>query len=48
MGFSLSVCRVHRVVEIVDCYPCDHCYKSYLFDCKLNFIPFGLSEKSFY
>ena len=26
MGFSLSVCRVHRVVEIVNCYPCDHFY----------------------
>ena len=25
-GFSLSVCRVRRVVEIVDSYPCDHCY----------------------
>ena len=23
--FLLSVCRVRRVVEIVDSYPCDHC-----------------------
>ena len=26
MGSSLSVCRIRRVVEIVDSYPCDHCY----------------------
>ena len=26
MGFSLSVCHVRQVVEIVDSYPCDHCY----------------------
>ena len=27
MGFSLSICCVRRVVEIiVDSYPCDHCY----------------------
>ena len=43
-GFSLSVCCVRRVVEIVDSYPCDHCYVCLIISL-INFIPFGLSEK---
>ena len=44
MEFSLSVCHVRQVVEIVDSYPCDHCYVCLIISL-INFIPF---EKSFY
>ena len=47
MGFSLSVCHIHRVVDIVDSYLCNHCYVCLIISL-INFIPFGLSEKSFY
>ena len=46
MGFSLSVCRVRRVVEIVDSYPCDHCYVCLIISL-INFIPFGLVRNSY-
>ena len=45
-GFSLSVCRVRRVVEIVDSYPCDHCYVCLIISL-INFIPFGLLRNRF-
>ena len=44
-SFSLSICRVRRIVEIIDSYPCDYVC---LIISLINFIPFGLSEKSFY
>ena len=44
-SFLLSVCHVRRIVEIVDSYPCDYVW---LIISLINFIPFGLSEKSFY
>ena len=40
-GFSLSVCRVRQVVEIVDSYPCDHCYVCLIISL-INFIQFGI------
>ena len=46
MGFSLNVCRVRRVVEIVDSYPCDHCYVCLIISL-INFIPFGLLRNRF-
>ena len=45
-GFSLSVCRVRRVVEIIDSYPCDHCYVCLIISL-INFIPFGLLRDRF-
>ena len=45
-GFSLSVCRVRRVVEIVDSYPCHHCYVCLIISL-INFIPFGLLRNRF-
>ena len=44
-SFSLSVCCVRRIVEIVDSYSSDFVC---LIISLINFIPFGLSEKSFY
>ena len=41
MEFSLSICHVRQVVEIVDSYPCDHCYVCLIISL-INFIPFGL------
>ena len=46
MGFSLSVCRVPQVVEIVDSYPCDHCYVCLIISL-IKFIPFGLLRNRF-
>ena len=45
-GFSLSVCCIHQVVEIVDSYPCDHCYVCLIISL-INFIPFGLLRNRF-
>ena len=45
-GFSLIVCRVRRVVEIVDSYPCDHCYVCLIISL-INFVPFGLLRNRF-
>ena len=45
-GFSLSVCCVRRVVEIIDSYPCDHCYVCLIISL-INFIPFGLLRNRF-
>ena len=45
-SFSLSVCRVRRVVEIVDSYTCDHCYVCLIISL-INFIPFGLLRNRF-
>ena len=46
MGFSLSVCRVHRVVEIVYSYPYDHCYVCLIISL-INFILFRLLRNRF-
>ena len=46
MGFLLSVCRVRQAVEIVDSYPCDHCYVCLIISL-INFIPFGLLRNCF-
>ena len=46
MGFSLSVCRVPQVVEIVDSYPCDHCHVCLIISL-IHFIPFGLLRNRF-
>ena len=46
MEFSLSVCHVRQVVEIVDSYPCDHCYVCLIISL-INFIPFGLLRNRF-
>ena len=46
MEFSLSVCRVRQVVEIVDRYPCDNCYVCLIISL-INFIPFGLLRNRF-
>ena len=46
MGFSLSVCRVRQVVEIIDSYSCDHCYVCLIISL-INFIPFGLLRNCF-
>ena len=43
---SLSICRVRRIVEIVDSYLCDHCYICLIISL-INFIPFGLSRNRF-
>ena len=45
-SFALSVCLVRRVVEIVDSYPCDHCYVCLIISL-INFIPFGLLRNRF-
>ena len=44
--FSLSVCRVRQVVEIVHSYPCDHCYVCLIISL-INFILFGLLRNRF-
>ena len=36
--FLLSVCHVRQVVEIVDSYPCDHCYVCLIISL-INFLP---------
>ena len=46
MGFSLSICRVRQVVEILDSYPCDHCYVCLIISL-INFILFGLLRNHF-
>ena len=46
MEFSLSICRVRQVVEIVDGYLCDHCYVCLIISL-INFIPFGLLRNRF-
>ena len=45
-GFSLSIRHVHRVIEIVYSYPCDHCYVCLIISL-INFIPFGLMRNRF-
>ena len=45
-GFSLSVCHVRRVVEVIDSYPCDHCYVCLIISL-INFVPFGLLRNHF-
>ena len=45
-GFSLSICHVRRVVEIVDSYLCEHCYVCLIISL-INFIPFGLLRNCF-
>ena len=47
MEFSLSVCHVRQVVEIVDSYPCDHCYVCLIISL-INFYTVRTIEKSFY
>ena len=46
MGFSLSICHVSLVVEVVDSYPCDHCYVCLIISL-INFILFGLLRNRF-
>ena len=43
MAFSLSI---RQVVEIIDSYPCDHCYVCLIISL-INFIPFGLLRNRF-